>query len=117
MADHDNSGIRTGDIAGTGIAVGHGASARVGRGSDADVLAQVDQLVSRLLASASSLPPDQAATVAGAAVTVKEEMRAARPDAGKVRQALTRLGDAAGAVAGVIELARQLAELVTPLLR
>jgi hypothetical protein len=47
-----------------------------------------------------------------AAVALKNEARAASPDKGRVQHALGRLAEAAAPAAGMIELARQLADLV-----
>jgi hypothetical protein len=116
MPGQDNSGIHVGNITGTGIAVGHGASARVSSGSDANTLALIDELISRLLATIGELPPEQAATVAGEAVTIKQEVHSERPDRGRIGNALQALGSVAATAAPVIEIARQLADLVTQLL-
>jgi len=75
-------------------------------------LEQVDQLIAKLLAGLAELPPGNAAVVAGEAVALKNEARAASPDKGRVQHALGRLAEAAAPAAGMIELARQLADLV-----
>jgi len=75
-------------------------------------LEQIDQLIARLLAGLAELPPDNAAIVAGEAVAVKNEAHAPSPDNGRIRHALQRLAEAAAPAAGMIELARQLAELI-----
>ena len=75
-------------------------------------LEQVDQLVARLLAGLAELPPGNAAVVAGQAVTVKNEVHATSPDSGRLQHALGRLAEAAAPAAGMIELSRQLADLI-----
>jgi len=75
-------------------------------------LEQVDQLVARLLAGLAALPPGNAAVLAGEAVTVKNEAHATSPDSGRLRHALGRLAEAAAPAAGMIELSRQLADLI-----
>jgi hypothetical protein len=84
--------------------------------SRAGELERIDRIVAQLLAGIAGLPADHAATAAGAAVTVKEEMHAVSPDEGKVTGALSRLRGAVRAAAPVAELAAELAKLVTQLL-
>ncbi len=84
----------------------------VSKGSREATLEQVDQLVAMLLAGLAELPPGNAAVVAGEVVAVKNEAHAASPDRGRVGHALGRLAEAAAPVAGMIELSRQLADLV-----
>jgi hypothetical protein len=84
----------------------------VSKDSREATLEQVDQLVARLLAGIAELPPGNAAVVAGEVVAVKNEAHAASPDRGRVGHALGRLAEAAAPVAGMIELSRQLADLV-----
>jgi len=84
---------------------------QVNKNSREATLEQIDQLIARLLAGLAELPPDNAAVVAGEAVTVKDEAHAANPDKGRIRLALHRLAEAAAPAAGMIELSRQLAEL------
>jgi hypothetical protein len=78
-------------------------------------LQQVDQLVTRLLAGLAELPPANAAVVAGEVVAFKNEAHAASPDRGRLRHSLGRLAEAAAPAAGMIELSRQLAQLVVQL--
>jgi hypothetical protein len=85
---------------------------QVNKDSREATLERVDQLVARLLAGLAELPPGNAAVVAGEVVTVKNEAHAASPDKGRVRHALGRLAEAAAPAAGMIELSRQLADLV-----
>ena len=85
---------------------------QVTKGSREATLEQVDQLVARLLAGLAELPAQNAAVAAGELVAVKNEAHAASPDKGRLRLALGRLAEAAAPAAGLIELARQLAELV-----
>jgi hypothetical protein len=85
---------------------------QVNKDPRAATLEQVDQLVARLLASLAELPPGNAAAVAAEVVTVKNETHAASPDKGRIRHALGRLAEAAAPAAGMIELSRQLADLV-----
>jgi hypothetical protein len=84
----------------------------VNKDSREATLAQVDELVARLLAGLAELPPGNAAVVAGEVVTVKNEAHAGSPDRGRIRHALGRLAEAAAPAAGMIELSRQLADLV-----
>ena len=81
-------------------------------GSREATLEQVDQLVARVLAGLAELPPANAAVVAGEVVAVKNEAHATSPDKGRLGHALSRLAEAAGPAAGLIELSRQLADLV-----
>jgi hypothetical protein len=85
---------------------------QVNKDSREATLERVDQLVARLLAGLAELPPGNAAVVAGEVVTVKNEAHEASPDKGRVRHALGRLAEAAAPAAGMIELSRQLADLV-----
>lgn len=85
---------------------------QVNKNSREATLGQIDQLIARLLAGLAELPPSNAAAVAGEAVVVKNEVNAASPDKSRVRLALHRLAEAAAPAAGMIELSRQLADLV-----
>jgi hypothetical protein len=98
---------------GSGTQNVHGTqNVQVNNNSREATLEQIDQLIARLLAGLAELPPDNAAIVAGEAVAVKNEAHAPSPDNGRIRHALQRMAEAAAPAAGMIELARQLAELV-----
>jgi hypothetical protein len=119
VPEEGNSGIHTGNITGTGIAVGHGAKATV-RGtqdSRAVALEQVDELVARLLACLGDATPQQAGIVAAQAVAVKNGLRETSPDSTQVGKALNALKAAATWAAPVIDLVGQLAALVAELLQ
>ena len=119
MAGEDNSVIFTGNITGTGIAVGHGARATV-RGpqsSRAAALEQADELVTRLLASLANATAQQAGIVASEAVALKQELHETSPDPSRIGKALNALKAAATWAAPVVDLVGQLAALVTELLQ
>jgi len=88
---------------------------RVNKDSRDATLQQVDQLITKLLAGLAELPSANAAIAAGEVVTVKTEAHAASPDKRLLRHALGRLAEAAAPAAGMIELSRQLADLVAQL--
>jgi hypothetical protein len=85
---------------------------QVNKSSREATLDQVDQLVARLLASLAELPAQNAAVAAGELVAFKAEAHEPSPHEGRLRQALSRLGEAAAPAAGMIELAQKLAELI-----
>jgi hypothetical protein len=119
MPEEGNSGIHTGNITGTGIAVGHGAKATVRGAQDSRAVAleQVDELVTRLLASLADATPQQAGIVASEAVALKNGLRETSPDRTRVGKALNALRAAATWAAPVVDLVGQLAPLVTELLK
>jgi hypothetical protein len=85
---------------------------QINKGAREATLEQVDQLIARVLAGLAELPPGNAGVVAGEVVAIKSEVHEARPDRGRLMQALDRLALAAAPAAGLIELSRQLTSLI-----
>jgi hypothetical protein len=118
----DNNRISAGgDISGNAaIATGSGnvtQFVQAAPGSREAALERIDQTLAALLqASLSGLPEEQAKVIMSEAVTLKGQVHEANPDRGRVRQALDALKAAATTAAPVVELVRQLTDLVTQLL-
>lgn len=112
MPDSGNV-VFTGNSGDWNVNTGSGTQhVQVSKGSREATLEQVDQLVARLLAGLAELPAQNAAAAAGELVAIKNEAHQPSPHEGRLRQALSRLAEAAAPATAMIELARQLADLV-----
>jgi hypothetical protein len=115
MTDYGNPNI-SGNV-GSNISFGGSGSQTVGNvhynGDPRDPrLEKIDALVGKLLAGIAELPPDNAADAAREAAVIKQEVRRPAPNGGKLRQAVNGLARAAAPATELIELARQIADLV-----
>jgi hypothetical protein len=92
------------------------ASGSVGAGADeAETLRKIDELVTGLLAGLAQLPPEQASAAAGEAVQLKAEVTAPARDEKRIRAALGKLSTAVAAAAPLIEIVKDITDLVTGL--
>ena len=100
------------------VAGGYGAHAtQVNQGSGADdVLERLERLLELLEAGVSSLEPGQAEYVIDDVGRLREEVRHARPDPGRIRQLLGRLAAQVAPTAALLDVVNQVKDLVTPLL-
>jgi hypothetical protein len=118
----DNSGIVAGgDISGNAaVSSGSGSVTQHVQRSEASrdaALERIDEILAALLqASLRGLPESQAKVVMTEAITLKSEVHHDSPDHGRVRHALGALATAAASAAPVLELVRQLTDLVTQVL-
>jgi hypothetical protein len=118
----DNSGIIVGGDNSGNVALNTGSGSvtqhvQGTQGPRDAALERIDEILGTLLqASFSGLPEAQAKVVMTEAVTLKSEVHHASPDHGRVRHALDALATAATSAAPVLELVRQLADLVTQVL-
>ena len=115
-----NSGISIGgDNSGdfTNVNVGGGQQIIQGpAGIRVVLLKQVDDLIDKLVREGfDQLPAEQAGVVVQEAKTLKGLAHEEAPDRGRVRRALEAIGSAAAGAAPVIEIARQLTDLLTRL--
>lgn len=117
MNNSGNNSITTGDISGTGIAVGHGATAtvtisRVGRDQIAELLVQLRKEI-----LASSLPDGAKGVLINKAVPEMEQaIKAEDPKPGigrgleRINDQLEGVGSAAEKVSGIIETVKKIAQ-------
>jgi hypothetical protein len=118
----DNSGISVGgDLSGNAaVNTGSGSvsqSVQAAPGSRDATLARIDQVLAALLqASLGGLPEAQAKVVMSEVVTLKSAVHEANPDRGRVRRALDALTGAAATAAPVVDLVRELTDLVVHVL-
>ena len=109
-----NSGVVVGgNVTKSRISVsGTGAAGGV---DEAAVLRELDELFTELLSGVLQLPPDQVAAAAGQAAQLKAELHAADRDPGRIRATLSGLMTAVAAAAPLVDVVKDIAELVTTL--
>ena len=116
--------VTTGDVAGTGIAIGHGASASVTQGVSGEQLVRLFDGVRAAIAARESDPAVEEELQDAVDAIEEEAARGEQADVSRVRRWLNRLGELApdvlavaatallDPVAGVAEGVRQLAAAV-----
>jgi hypothetical protein len=93
------------------------ASGSAGAGADeTEALRKIDELVTGLLAALVQLPPEQASAAAGEAVQLKAEVTAPERDETRIRVVLGKLTTAVAAAAPLLEIVKDITDLVTGLL-
>jgi hypothetical protein len=80
------------------------------------VLERLERLLGLLEAGVSSLEYGQAEGVIDDVGRLREEVRHARPDPGRIRQLLGRLAAQVAPAAALLDVVSQVKDLVTPLL-
>lgn len=83
---------------------------------DQELIRRLEPLLRRLAAEASELGEEQAEALIDDIGTVRKEAASAEPDRKRVRVALTRITQAAGAVAPMLEIVQQVKDVIAPLL-
>jgi hypothetical protein len=115
MRDIRNSGIIVGgNVADSRLAVGKSGSVD-GAVDDAELLKEIDELLSSLVSRAENLPEEQAAAVASDAMRLKQRLTAKEEDRGKIREALNKLISTAAGIAPLAEFVAAMTELATRL--
>jgi hypothetical protein len=109
-----NSGVVIGgNVSGSKISVT--STGPAGGVDDAEVLRELDQLFTELLSGILQLPPDQVGTVASQTAQLKEEVHAADRDPGRIRATLSGLMAAVATAAPLVDVVKDIAELVAQL--
>jgi hypothetical protein len=109
-----NTGIVVGgDVTRSTLSVGHTGSAA---GPDeAEVLRQLDTLFTELFTAIGQLPPEQAGEAARDTALLKAEVTAAQRDPGRIHAVLGSLGRAVATAAPLVEVVKDIADLVATL--
>lgn len=106
-----NSGVVVGgNVSGSRISVTSTGSA--GGVDEAEVLRELDALFTELLTGVLQLPPDQVGTAAGQTAQLKAEVHAADRDPGRIRATLNGLMAAVAAAAPLVDVVKDITELV-----
>jgi len=112
------AGIRTGDISGSGIVIGHGSSASVGSAlppAQRETIAMIDEFV-RLLRSYEDSVPD-ASDICEAAAAAQAEAAKPSPRWGTVRGVLSGIAASVAGVSALTDAIRNIQDLVAHLPR
>jgi hypothetical protein len=111
-----NTGIIVGgDVTRSKVSVSHTGAAS-GETDEAEVLRRLDTLFTDLLAGIGQLPAEQAGEAARETVRLKAEITAASRDSKRVRGVLGNLTTAVAAAAPLVEIVKDITDLVTSLL-
>lgn len=106
-----NSGVVVGgNVTRSRISVSRTGAA--GGVDEAEVLRELDELFTELLSGVLQLPPDQVATAAGQTAQLKAEVHAAERDPGRIRATLHGLMAAVATAAPLVDVVKDIAELV-----
>jgi hypothetical protein len=80
--------------------------------NEAEVLRELDGLFTELLSGVLQLPPDQVGTAAGQTAQLKAEVHAADRDPGRIRATLNGLMAAVATAAPLVDVVKDIADLV-----
>lgn len=106
-----NSGVVVGgNVTKSRISVSRTGAA--GGVDEAEVLRELDELFTELLSGVLQLPPDQVAAAAGQTAQLKAAVHAADRDPGRIRATLTSLMAAVATAAPLVDIAKDIADLV-----